>query len=440
MKGYQDIARQILERIECGELRPGAQLPPLREMARASGVALATAVRAYAFLEAQGVVVGERGRGTFVRDPGAARNDALVQAPTQAPTLDLSFNSPMVAGQEEMLRLGLRHLAATGDIAALMRSLPQGGTPHQRAIAAQFLRARGLTLEAEQVLFVNGAQHGITMALAACCQPGDAVAADALTYPGLRAAAQSQRIDLLPVPLRPDGSPDASALERLCARSRVRAYYCMPTLHNPLGTVMPLAQRQALVRVARAHGLTLIEDAAYAFLADPAPPPLYALAPDCTIYVSGLSKSIASGLRIGFVAAPRGQVEALARQIRVSIWNPSSLAIALACHWMDSGEVLSLEAVKRQDARERQAMAREILDGCVLRGHPSAYFVWLELPECLRAEDVAARLAKRGLIVTTAEPFAIGPVRPQALRLALGSLPMDALHAALLQVRQEVVW
>ncbi len=440
MKGSQDIARRILERIERGELRPGAQLPPLRQQARESGVALATAVRAYAFLEEQGLVVGERGRGTFVRDRGAGSNDALVQAPSSAPTVDLSFNSPTVPGQEEMLRHGLRSLASTGDISALMRSTPQGGTLHQRTVAAHFLRERGLHLDAEQVLFVNGAQHGIAMALATCCQPGDAVAADALTYPGLRAAAQAQRIDLVPVPMRPDGGPDLAALERLCARSRVRAYYCMPTIHNPLGTVMPLAQRRDLVDLARALRLTLIEDAAYAFLADPAPPPLYALAPESTIYVSGLSKSVASGLRIGFVAASSGRVETLARQIRVSIWNPSSLAIALACQWMGSGEVADLEAVKRQDARARQALAREVLAGCTLRGHEAAYFVWLELPETLRAEDAAARLAQRGLIVTTAEPFAVGPVRPQALRLALGSLPMDALRAALQQVRREVHW
>lgn len=440
MNGYQDIAHAILARIHSGELRPGAQLLPVRAQAQAAGVALATAVRAYAWLEQQGLVVAERGRGTFVRDQGACRNDALVQTAGATPAIDLSFNSPTVAGQEEMLRQGLRNLASAGDIASLLGSVPQGGTLHQRALAARFLQQRGLTPDAAQVLLVNGAQHGITVALAACCQPGDAIAVDALTYPGLRAAAQAQRIDLLPVPLDAAGGPDLAALERLCARARVRAYYCMPTIHNPLGWVMPLAQRQALVQIARRCGLTLIEDAAYAFLADPAPPPLYALAPDCTIYVSSLSKSVAAGMRIGFVVAPAGMSDALARQIRVSIWNPSSVAMALACQWMESGEILALEQAKRHDARQRQTLAREVLEGCTIRAHPAAYFIWLELADSLRAEDTAARLARQGVTVTTAAAFAVGPQRPQALRLALGSVPLASLRAALEQVRREVLW
>ncbi|MDP1346472.1 aminotransferase class I/II-fold pyridoxal phosphate-dependent enzyme, partial [Klebsiella pneumoniae] len=80
--------------------------------------------------------------------------------------------------------------------------------------------------------------------------------------------------------------------------------YSMPTLHNPLGWVMSLTQREQLVSIARQHNLMIIEDAAYAFLVENAPPPVATLAPERTVYVGGLSKSVATGLRVGFVAAP----------------------------------------------------------------------------------------------------------------------------------------
>src|SRR5437667_7413386 len=74
----------------------------------------------------------------------------------------------------------------------------------------------------------------------------------------------------------------------------------MPTMHNPLGAVMNQPDRARLVGIARRHGQLLIEDASYAYLAEDPPPPLAALAPDITVYVSGLSKSVATGLRVGY--------------------------------------------------------------------------------------------------------------------------------------------
>ncbi|MFP3758976.1 aminotransferase class I/II-fold pyridoxal phosphate-dependent enzyme, partial [Cupriavidus sp. SIMBA_020] len=81
-----------------------------------------------------------------------------------------------------------------------------------------------------------------------------------------------------------------------------------------------------LVDLARRHGLMLIEDGAYAFLAAQAPPPLAALAPEATLYVSSLSKSVATGLRVGSVSAPPAWIPKLERAIRATTWNtPATL-------------------------------------------------------------------------------------------------------------------
>jgi len=180
----------------------------------------------------------------------------------------------------------------------------------------------------------------------------------------------------------------------------------MPTLHNPLGWVMDAPARARLAAIARRHGLLIIEDASYAYLAESAPPPIAALAPDVTVYVSGLSKSVATGLRVGFVAAPAALVPAIERAIRVTTWNTPAMTTAIACRWLDDGTVGRLEAAKRADARTRQSIARDALAGLDLVGHPSSYFVWLPLAQDARADRIAALLARKGISVATAEPYA----------------------------------
>jgi DNA-binding transcriptional MocR family regulator len=212
----------------------------------------------------------------------------------------------------------------------------------------------------------------------------------------------------------------------------------MPTLHNPLGWVMEAPARARLVEIARRYGLLIIEDASYAYLAENAPPPMAALAPEITVYVSGLSKSVATGLRVGFVSAPAALVPAIERAIRVTTWNTPAITTAIACRWLDDGTVARLEADKRDDARTRQSIARDALAGLHPIGHPSSYFTWLPLAQDARADRIAALLARKRISVATAEPYATSAPAPQALRLALGSADLDSLRQALIGVKEVV--
>lgn len=425
--------------IRAGALPPGTQLPTVRSLMKQHGVALATASRVYGELEAIGLVVGEVGRGTFVRDTSLPRGLGLEQNPARSNAIDLTFNYPSLPGQVELLRTGLRNLAVSGDLDALLHSAPQGGRRHERQTAARHLRNRDIRVPGEQILIVNGAQQGLAVTVMGLFQPGDILAIDALTYPGMKALAQLHRLDLAPIPPRVGSGLDLERLDALCRRRPVRALYTMPTLHNPLGWVMSEPDRMRLAELAERYDFLIIEDGAYAFLAEPAPNPVFTHAPDRTVYVSGLSKSVASGLRVGFVAAPERLMPALERAIRVSTWNTPSLTVALACQWIDSGIVDTLEDRKRKDARHRQMLARRILRGGSIIAHPTSYYLWLEMPDDLRADRVAADLERDGVLVTTAEPFSTTPNTPHALRLAIGSLSLDALADALHKVGRAVI-
>lgn len=434
---YKQLVDTLAAEIRAGRLPPGTRLPTHRRLATQEGLALVTATRVYAELEAMGLVSGETGRGTFVRESALPRSLGIDQQAATPDMVDLNFNYPSLPGQAELLRAGLRQLAACGDLEALLRYQPHGGRPHERATVAHHLAHRGLTVSADQVMIVSGAQHGLTTTVMALLQPGDVVATDALTYPGFKVLAQAHHLELAPIPAAGHG-PDLDALERLCKSRRVRAVYAMPTLHNPLGWVMDASCRQQLVAVARRHGLLIIEDAAYAFLADDPPPPLAALAPESTVYVSGFSKSVATGLRVGYVAAPAPWVPKLERAIRITTWNTPGVMTALACGWLDDGTVTRLESEKRRDAKARQAIAAAVLAGLECVRHPASYFVWLPLAEEVRADQLAMALMRDRISVSTAEPFASSTPVPHAIRLALGSVALDTLRDALEKVKRAI--
>lgn len=431
---YKSLVDTFAANIRAGRLLPGTRLPTHRQLAATEGLALVTATRVYAELEAMGLVSGETGRGTFVRETALPPSLGVDQQNVAAGMTDLNFNYPSLPGQAELLRGALRQLASSGDLESLLRYQPHAGRLHERASVARHLRVRGLTVDAEQVLIVSGAQHGLAVTMMALLQPGDVIAADALTYSGFKVLAEALHLEIVAIPVLERG-PDLEALASLCRSRRVRAVYTMPTLHNPLGWVLSAEQRELMVTIARRHDLLIIEDAAYAFLAEDPPAPLAHLAPERTVYVSGLSKNVATGLRIGFVAVPVSKVSALERTIRATTWNTPGVLTAIATTWLDDGTVMQLEAEKRRDAQARQVIAAEALAGLQRVAHPSSYFLWLPLSEDARADQIAMALMRENISVSTAEPFATSAHVPHALRLALGSVEMGLLREALERVR-----
>lgn len=434
---YKRLVDALAADIRSGRRPVGTRLPTHRELAAREGIALVTASRVYAELAAMGLVSGEQGRGTFVRDLAPRPGQGVDEQSVAADAVDLRFNYPSVPGQADLLRQGLRELATAGELDSYLHYQPHRGRAKDRAAVAEHLLRRGLRVPADQVLLVSGAQHGLAVTAMAALQHGDVVAVDALTYPGFTVLARTLGLEPAAVPVTRSG-PDLGALQQLCAQRPVRAIYTMPTLHNPLGWVLSRTARERLVAIARRHDVLIIEDAAYAYLAEDCPPPLAALAPERTVYVSSLSKSVATGLRVGFVAAPPDRVAAIERAVRATTWHTPALTTELACRWLADGTVDRLEAEKRADAKARQAIAREALAGLTVLGHPASYFLWLPLAESARADRITASLARHHISVSTAEQFAATPVVPQALRLALGSVEPAELRRTLHTLRQVV--
>ena len=433
---YKRLADVLAKAITDGKLAPGAKLPTHRAFAETAGVALATATNAYKELEARGLVVGEAGRGTFVRDLGLPLTLGARQTETDG-LIDLVFNMPGSASDADMLRAGLRRLASAGDLEAMLRYQPHGGRTHERRIIADSLAPVLGPIDPETLLITSGGQHGLAILSLGLFQRGDAIAVDPLTYPGFKSIAALQGLELVPVEGQA-GVMDPEELDRICCAKKLRAAYLMPTVHNPLGTVMDAATRMHLVEVARKHDLLVIEDAAYAFLEPDPPQSFVSLAPERTVHIGGFSKSLATGLRLGYVIAPPPHVDRLLEATRATTWNTPALITGLVTGWIEDGTLKHSEDVRRQDGAARQKICREALSDLPLLAHPNAGFAWLPLGKGVRAEPIVARLKEAGLLVSGAEPFATTPAVPQALRLAFGGLQLDDLPR-IFQTLREVI-
>ncbi|TDV56316.1 PLP-dependent aminotransferase family protein [Actinophytocola oryzae] len=432
---YKPVVDDLAAAIRAGTLTPGTRLPTHRALARQRGIALATATRAYAELEAAGLVVGEPGRGTFVRDRSGFDGPEPSRVLAVPRTADLSFNQPTSPGEADGLRQALRDLAGAGDAEALLRQSPPAGRTADRAAVATHLLDRGLDVPPAQVVLTGGAQHALDTILRCTTRPGDVVAVDALTYPGLKLVAGVQGLDLAPVPVTPSG-PDLEALDRLCRDRPVRAAYVIPTLHNPLGWVLDHEQRERLAHIARTRDLLLVEDGTYAYLDPDAPPPLQTYAPERTCYLASLSKNVAAGLRFGFAVLPPHRVDAARTVLRASTWGLPTIVTTLVRGWLADGTVARRERERRVDAAARQTIARQELAGLDVTAHPVSYSCWVRLAPHLHTAAVAAALADAGILVATAAAFSTTPHPPRALRIALGGTARAELAPALRGLRQ----
>ncbi|MCE0824798.1 GntR family transcriptional regulator/aspartate aminotransferase [Buttiauxella ferragutiae ATCC 51602] len=434
---YKTLVDEYAAAIRSGTLPAGTRLPTHRALSAEKHISLATATRVYAELESIGLVSGETGRGTFVREISLPTGHGIDQQAIATDMLDLNFNYPALPEQTELLRDALRKLTSSGDLEALLRYQPHAGRLSDREAIATHLAESGITPDAADVLIVNGAQHGLAISVMGCFKPGDVVAVDALTYPGFKTLAATFHLELEAIPVSANG-PDLNVLKKLCQRRRVRAIYTMPTLHNPLGWVLNDVQRQQLATIAREYDLLMLEDAAYAYLVSHPPRPLACFAPERTIYITGFSKNVATGLRVGVVVCPSRYRASLERAIRATTWNTPSLMTSIVCGWIKEGTVSRLESLKRADAQKRQSLARELLAPLPYISHPVSYFIWLPLPEEVRAESVVRRLMDKNISISTAEPFSTSQNVPHAIRLALGSVSEVNLRQALITVRETI--
>jgi DNA-binding transcriptional MocR family regulator len=417
---YQAIADAIGEDLRAGRLVPGQRLPPQRQLAEQLGLDFTTVTRAYAEARRRGLVDARVGQGTFVRPTALS-----VPQGRAGGLVDMTMNAPPEPADDALLkrmRLGFATVTAAIDPRALLRYQDSAGAMAERAAGAEWLQSRLPGLTPERVLVTAGAQGALLALMTLLARPGDTVLAEALTYPGFKALAAQLGVRLVGVPMDADGI-DPDALRSLCAEYRPRFLYCTPTLHNPTAVTWPLDRRLAVIAVASAAGVPIVEDDAYGMVAASAPPPLAALAPELVYHVAGVAKCLAPGLRVAYLAAPDSrQAARLAAAVRATTMMVSPLTAALTSLWIKDGTALAVRDAIRAEAAARQSLARQILRLDEPVTVPEAFHLWLRLPPAWTRGELATHLRGRGVAVAVSDAFAVpsSMVPPEALRLCLG--------------------
>jgi DNA-binding transcriptional MocR family regulator len=404
---YRRIADQLEQDIESGLLLPGSRLPTQRELARKLGVTVVTVTRAYAEAGERGLLESTVGRGSFVRD----RHDTAA-----ARVLEIDLSTNVIAGGEPAMTAALA--ARIGAVLSTPYGLG-GGSERHRAAGATWIAGRRPDAGASRVVVTAGAQQAIFLTLAALLEPGNLVVTEEVTYHWVRSITELLHLRIEGVPMDRHGIlPDA--FEKLARRRLPKALYITPTLHNPTGIVMPEKRRRDLAAVAQRHGILIIEDDVYGFLAPDAPPAVTSFAPESGVFLTGMGKSLSPALRIGYLLAPPSLQARIESALNANSLFTSPVSAEIAATAIEDGSAARIVSQRREALAARSRLARRIVS------HPGGAderspHLWLSLPARWTSDAFAAAAAARGVRVASAAQFSMTSHPPNAFRISLGA-------------------
>jgi DNA-binding transcriptional MocR family regulator len=416
---YRRLADALAADVRGGRLGPGVRLPPHRDLAHRLGVSVATVTRAYAEAEAAGLITSQVGRGSFVA--------ATAAAPVSIGPIDLARNLPPPGPAERRIAQAFSAVARRPDLADHLGYPLPGGSPLLRQALVEWLAqtANFPGLEASRMLLTAGSQQAVAAALGAVMRPGEAFIAEEASFAGIKTLAAQMDYRLLPGAMDAEGlTPDA--LERGAAQG-AKAAYVLP-VQNPTARVLGDRRRRDLVGLARRRGIWLVEDDLYgAYARDLGLAPLAALAPERVLYVGGLSKILAPGLRLGFVATPPGAIHERALEaLRAIAFTAPGLSALVALQWLSDGTASAILAEVLDEAKARTLRARQLLGRHVSPSPLTASpHLWLPMADELAAERVAGRALRRGVALTPPRAPVLDGAPVRGLRVCLGG-PRDA--------------
>jgi DNA-binding transcriptional MocR family regulator len=405
---YLAIADAITTDVESGTLPSGVRLPPQRDLAWRIGVTLGTVTRAYKEVEQRGLLAGEVGRGSYVKS---------TQRATAIPTpvseiegiIDLSHAIPPPVITADEFDAAITYVMREPRRLDLLDYAPPEGFAHHRELGARWLKLSGINVEPSEVVVTAGAHVGLMTVLGAIAEPREAVMAEQVNYALLGATLRNAYLEALPIEMDDQGLvPDA--FERAAKSGQSRILYLVPSLQNPTTNTMKRQRREAIVSIARKYNITIIEDDIFRLLdSRTQAPTFYALAPERTFHITGLSKVLAPGLRIGFIATPRGQDRVLKSHVRSAASRSIGVTGEMARYWIETESAQVIMTRIRNEFEARRNLFLDVFKGCTFRCEQAAPFAWLQLPEWWTAGRFSTVLAGRGVKVTPGNAFQLGP-------------------------------
>jgi 2-aminoadipate transaminase len=338
---------------------------------------------------------------------------------------------------------GLRAAFATvlggdGAAGALQYSTTEGN-PLLRAAIADRLSARGVPTDADDLLITNGSQQALMLVATVLLEPGDRVLVEEPSYLAALQCFQLARARCVPVPCDDDGLiPEA--LESLIDEHRPKLLYTVPTFHNPTGRTLPLERRRRLVELADRAALWVVEDDPYGELRYAGVPvaPLASLTQSGgrVLSISTLSKTVAPGLRLGWVRAPGPLLRPLTIAKQAADLHSSTIDQAAAAVWLAATDLdAHVARLCAAYGARRDALLNGLSDalppGSTHNWPEGGMFVWARLPDGWDAAALLPRALERDVAYVPGQHFFSGPPDRASLRLSFTTHDPDEIGRGL---------
>ncbi|WP_322796115.1 PLP-dependent aminotransferase family protein [Tepidiforma sp.] len=321
-------------------------------------------------------------------------------------------------------------------------ALEYGGTfgplPLREAIAERANRLEGIPVTKDHVIIASGSAHAIGMVCETLLDPGDVVMVESPNFPGSMRTIRSFGAEQVAIPLDEEGMRTDVLAERLAEVAergkRAKFIYCIPNHQNPAGCTMSLRRREHLLELARDHGTFILEDDAYGELwfEEPPPPSLFALSGgEHGVKVASFSKTIATGLRMGWIQGPPALISRIAA-LRYDMGTSPFLGRVVA-EMIRNGDLdrhieRLREIYRRKLERVEAAIARYCAPYVSYTRPKGGFFLWLALRPGLSSREVQLAANERGVIVGQGPQFFADGQATNHLRLAFSYVPMEEIE------------
>ncbi|WP_348787229.1 PLP-dependent aminotransferase family protein [Leifsonia sp. NPDC080035] len=442
------VYRHLRDAVLDGRLRRGERLPATRELAADLGVSRSTVTTAYERLIAEGYLVARVGSGTFVAAPTAQRitsprrgsRRAARPAPAWRDLHDplwaephpIAYDFSVGTPDPALFPLDAWRRYVTSELRGrLLRTAhyadPAGSERLRDGIARHLGLARSVEALAEDVLVTSGAQQAFDLLGRVLLRPGDTVAVEDPGYPPVRQLFELLGARVLPVPVDEHGL-------RVDLLPPARLVYVTPSHQFPLGGVLPLERRVALLDWASRNDAVVIEDdydSEYRFGARPLDPLQRLDAEGRVVYVGTFSKTMLPTIRLGFLVAPPSLLPALRSAKRLTDWHNDAVTQSAMARFLDSGAFARhVRQATRVYEERRTVIEREAAE--LLAGRldvvPSAAGLHLALRPSAGVPFGSARVAERaavaGVAVQPLSRFSYGEPR-EGLLLGFGAIATE---------------
>ena len=421
---FKQLHAQMKGMIESGALAKGSRLPATRELAGQLRLNRTTVSAAYALLESEGLITGQVGRGSFVTAPPAAAS------------FSRSRPSELLFPLDEF-RKSCAEVIASDDAASILQlGTPAGYAPLRRYLLEE-ARAEGTARDSDDILITSGCQQAFDL-LQRTIGQGATVLIEDPVYLGVRSVFERAGARLIGVPVGRDGL-DLESLERIIARERPGLLCVTPNFENPTGATMPLARRQALLRITQAAGVVVIENDIYGPLCYEGEPLASMKLLDKTgdtILLRSFSKVAFPGLRVGWVVARRSLIEKLTEAKQWSDLHTDQLSQAVLLRFAESGR---LERHRRRmlvAGRERleaalSACEKYLPSGAKYTRPRGGMSLWIELPEQLDAAELLPHAEREGVTYLPGRYFAVSRPQPNGLRISFAGMTPEEIRSGL---------